>query len=404
MTTLHSDAYQYKYPVSFTGTGSEYFKIWIVNLLLTIISFGVYYPWAKVRKNKYVYSNTLVDGVAFDYLGTGSVLLKGMLITGVLSVMYNFALNSGSWLIFFIFSTTIALLIPWLIWKSFRFKLSISSYRALSFSFLGTLKDAYKNFLPVIIFNAIFIGFIFNSTSNLKYLESNNIKPTEYNISNIDIVFSLIFLSIFALLPLFHWLLKKYQHNNYQWAGLRTQFYATPRQFYKQWVFATLPYLCIFLISIIAMIIIDLYINYVNDTKNISMIISTFILNAPFMMLIVMILMYLVIPAISLAIFNAGLQNIIWNSTQVNGIVFNSHLRVKTLFWLYVKNYLLTLITFGLYWPFAVINIIKTKLSAVTIITELPIMYLAKQETPNYKERNATGDEIVDLFGIDISL
>ncbi|MEN9912439.1 MAG: hypothetical protein RI956_883, partial [Pseudomonadota bacterium] len=76
MTILPSDTSQYKYPVSFTGTGSEYFKIWIVNLLLTIISFGIYYPWAKVRKNKYIYSNTLVDGVAFDYLGTGSVLLK----------------------------------------------------------------------------------------------------------------------------------------------------------------------------------------------------------------------------------------------------------------------------------------------------------------------------------------
>ena len=33
----------------FTGSGSEYFKIWIVNVLLTIITLGMYYPWAKVR-------------------------------------------------------------------------------------------------------------------------------------------------------------------------------------------------------------------------------------------------------------------------------------------------------------------------------------------------------------------
>ncbi len=404
MTILHSDTSQYKYPVFFTGTGSEYFKIWIVNLLLTIVTLGIYYPWAKVRKNKYIYSNTLVDDVAFNYLGTGGVLLKGMLITGVLSAIYNFVLNSGSWLIFSIFSTIIALLIPWLIWKSFRFKLSISSYRALPFSFLGTLKDAYKTFLPVIICNVIFIGFIFNSTSNLESLKHNNIKPTMSDMSNIAITFSLVFLSMFALVPLFHFFLKKYQHNNYQWAGLRTQFYATPRQFYKQWFFATLPYLCIILIGIIVAVAAPVYTDYVNTTKGIVGSKSIFTDSLVMSIGILILLIYLIIPAISSAIFNARLQNLIWSNTQVNGIIFNSNLRAKRLFWLYIKNSLLTLITLGVYWPFAVISIIKAKLSAVTIMTELPIMYLARQEITNNKERNAVGDEVADLFGIDISL
>jgi Bacterial protein of unknown function (DUF898) len=36
--------------VRFTGSGSEYFRIWIVNLLLMLVTLSLYYPWAKVRR------------------------------------------------------------------------------------------------------------------------------------------------------------------------------------------------------------------------------------------------------------------------------------------------------------------------------------------------------------------
>jgi len=51
----------------FTGDGREYFRIWIVNLLLTLGTFGVYGAWAKVRKLRYFRQNTLLDGHAFDF-------------------------------------------------------------------------------------------------------------------------------------------------------------------------------------------------------------------------------------------------------------------------------------------------------------------------------------------------
>jgi len=38
---------------TFTGRGSEYFRIWVVNVLLTLVTFGVYSAWAKVRKARY---------------------------------------------------------------------------------------------------------------------------------------------------------------------------------------------------------------------------------------------------------------------------------------------------------------------------------------------------------------
>ncbi|MGH8034242.1 MAG: DUF898 family protein, partial [Lysobacterales bacterium] len=39
-----SDVHHFR--IEFTGSGSEYFRIWVVNLLLLLVTFGIYYPWA----------------------------------------------------------------------------------------------------------------------------------------------------------------------------------------------------------------------------------------------------------------------------------------------------------------------------------------------------------------------
>ena len=54
-------------PFYFTGTGGEYFRIWIVNLILSILTLGIYSAWAKVRTNRYFYGNTQVDDTGFEY-------------------------------------------------------------------------------------------------------------------------------------------------------------------------------------------------------------------------------------------------------------------------------------------------------------------------------------------------
>ena len=67
-------------PFEFRGNGGEYFRIWIVNLLLTIITLGIYSAWAKVRRMRYFYGNTFVDGQSFEYHGQPLAILKGRLI------------------------------------------------------------------------------------------------------------------------------------------------------------------------------------------------------------------------------------------------------------------------------------------------------------------------------------
>ena len=67
-------------PFEFTGRGGEYFRIWIVNILLTLITLGIYSAWATVRKRRYFHGNTLLAGAEFEYLATPMMILKGRLI------------------------------------------------------------------------------------------------------------------------------------------------------------------------------------------------------------------------------------------------------------------------------------------------------------------------------------
>src|SRR4026207_2339411 len=78
-------------PFEFRGNGGEYFRIWIVNLLLTIVTLGIYSAWAKVRRLKYMYRNTQIADSSFDYHGSPVAILKGRLVALVLLIAYNFS-------------------------------------------------------------------------------------------------------------------------------------------------------------------------------------------------------------------------------------------------------------------------------------------------------------------------
>ncbi|GCS60099.1 phage tail fiber protein [Escherichia coli] len=41
----------------FYGTGERYFLICVVNVLLTIITLGIYLPWALMKCKRYLYAN-----------------------------------------------------------------------------------------------------------------------------------------------------------------------------------------------------------------------------------------------------------------------------------------------------------------------------------------------------------
>src|SRR5688572_32680873 len=75
---------------AFKGKGSELFGIQLPNWVLTVITFGIYYPWAKAEKLKYLYQKTELAGSRFKFHGTGKEMFKGFLKAfAVMAVIYG---------------------------------------------------------------------------------------------------------------------------------------------------------------------------------------------------------------------------------------------------------------------------------------------------------------------------
>jgi uncharacterized membrane protein YjgN (DUF898 family) len=57
----------------------QLFRIWFVNLLLKIVTFGIYGFWGKTRLRRYIASSFSLLNDRFEYTGTGGELFKGFL-------------------------------------------------------------------------------------------------------------------------------------------------------------------------------------------------------------------------------------------------------------------------------------------------------------------------------------
>ena len=147
-----------KVPVRFLGNTGEYFSIWIVNLLLTIVTLGIYSAWAKVRTNRYFYGNTEIDGHRFSYLAEPMQILKGRIIAVVLFASY-FLAGYFSPVAGVVVALLLAILAPVLIVLSYRFRLRMTAYRNVRFSFRGRIGRAYMVFLvwPIIALCTLYI-------------------------------------------------------------------------------------------------------------------------------------------------------------------------------------------------------------------------------------------------------
>ncbi|WP_449192900.1 YjgN family protein [Thauera sp.] len=146
--------------LEFTGEGFEFFRIWIVNLLLTIVTLGIYSAWAKVRTQRYFYGSTRLDGASFDYLASPLSILKGRLVAFAMLLVYVLAsefvpLLGAVLMLFFI------AIMPWVIVRGLAFRNHYSAWRGLRFGFDGRVGEAYVVFLLWPLLSVLTLGLLF---------------------------------------------------------------------------------------------------------------------------------------------------------------------------------------------------------------------------------------------------
>jgi uncharacterized membrane protein YjgN (DUF898 family) len=64
------------YRFRFHGQGGELFVLLLKNILLTMVTFGIYSAWAKTERRRYTWSHTEVHGNRLVYTGTGNELFN----------------------------------------------------------------------------------------------------------------------------------------------------------------------------------------------------------------------------------------------------------------------------------------------------------------------------------------
>jgi uncharacterized membrane protein YjgN (DUF898 family) len=335
------------HPIRFHGSGSEYFRIWIVNILLTILTLGIYSAWAKVRRNRYLYSCTQLDGSSFEYHGNPIAILKGRIAAVLLIFAYNYA-GTVSWKAALTMLVVMACVMPWLLWRSLQFRLYNTSYRGIRFGFDGSPGKAYIHFLgyPLLAFLTLWIPFG----------------------------------------PLMHQRLKRFQHTDSRFGTRNFSFSATAGDFYKVYYGFGIPVLLF--IAGLGYLLVKSQGEGPLSPEAVSRIVPG------------VLALYLLSFVIG-AIFLTMLQNLIWNKTALGAHHFNSDIKSSRIVFITVTNIIGIICTLGLFTPFAQIRMLKYRLESIELVAADPLDDFV---AATGAEVNATGDGMADLLDFDLSM
>jgi uncharacterized membrane protein YjgN (DUF898 family) len=376
--------------LEFTGSGSEYFRIWIVNLLLTLVTLGLYYPWAKVRKLRYFHGNTRLAGHGFDFHGEPLRMLRGFLLVGVLFAVYAFA-GQVSPVAGVVAIVILAAIWPALLRASMRFRLAQTSWRGLRFHFAGDTAGAYVALLPSL---AAAVMFVATSALGLPDAAEAGGRPAPMSGMAAFFLFASLAL-MFAATPLTMWLLKRWQHGHYQYASVRTRFTAGAGAFLALFAKAFgILLLCVLAGGAIAVLfgVVGAMGGGGRGRSALMVIVMTLSVIAVYAVMLFALQPYIV----------SRLQNLVWNHTESRAIGFDSRLRFWPLARLTAINWFLIVVTLGLYWPFAAVATARLRLQAVDVIARTDLDALVARATSGSDD--AAGDAAADVFGLDLGL
>jgi uncharacterized membrane protein YjgN (DUF898 family) len=160
------------------------FGIYLRNVLLTLLTLGIYYLWGKNRLRTYVVSQCEFEGDRFAWHGTGKELFIGALkVFAVLGTVF-FLMSVAPVLWKKVTSDLLSraaafvvylVLVPLSLVGTRRYRLSRLSWRGIRFSFRGRVRDFLKLFIRGAILTGLTLGLYtpFFQTQARKFFSEN---------------------------------------------------------------------------------------------------------------------------------------------------------------------------------------------------------------------------------------
>ena len=238
----------------FKGSAKEYFKIWMANMFLSVITLGIYSAWAKVRRQRYFYGNTFLEGANFEYHAKPIAILISRIVVfvlffGVGDIVFRALGLDTEYLLL------IMVLLPWAYFRGLIFNARNSSFSGVRIFFDGKLLAIYLIFMiPVTPLILIFFG-VYPSVDSV---DGNSLFPSSFAVSEL-IMDSPVFLwmSVIAVIAiiavvgsLYHWKMHCYKASGHRigdWSFVYQHGYRPYAKFYFLW--ATILFATVFVLS-----------------------------------------------------------------------------------------------------------------------------------------------------------
>lgn len=397
------------HPLEFTGSGGEYFRVWIVNVLLTILTLGIYTPWARRRTAQYFYGHTLVAGSPLEFTAPQSRMVKGFIILVMLTIAYQIAVNTGQDTAVGVFLLVGALLSPFIWGSAMRFRLGSTRWRGLRLQFTASWGEVYKASWPVFAIALVWFGVFFgiqylapesaNALQELAAEDSSDPGLPSMTAGIWGLLAMGLLLSIMCVIRL--------EYNYKSLLVLRAQVGAEAGRWkpvYMDFIKVWLATVAVFLLFVLGVVVVlgvlagGTMALFIDDAKTRSF--------ALIMVAIVVgifggIFMLLLTSAPARAYREARMFQLMWDNIGLSQVArFKCGLRTHSFVLLRVKNLFLTLLTLGLYRPFARVSEYRMKAESVTLHVKGGVDQVTGAMVR--QQQGGIGDALADAAGLDL--
>lgn len=395
-TRQKAPAFANEYNIEFTGQSREFFSIWIVNVMLSVITLGIYSAWAKVRTKQYFYGNTRIDGSAFEYTADPRQILKGRILAVVALVAYSVVgeiwpnLGGVAFLVLMV-------LLPGVIVMSLSFRMRNTRWRGIRCAFARRYKSAYRLFAPPIIYFALMVALPFVMGIDFATLANNGDQSAGRADSfGADINTYIIYVGIGVLIAalLFPWWHKNFYMflcNHLAYGDTSFSCALQTKAFYGLYLKAFLLLFGATLVLGVATVGLIAAYGFVFGDGLAQV--------RWFAALAFLPMLFLMVPyGIAFAYIQAQRNNMIYGQLALGNLEVHADLETAKIFGLYFTNTLAILCSLGLAIPWAKIRTTRYKLSRITLVTQGFDALTGSQAG----DRAALGEEVGEFFGLDL--
>ncbi|ATV44276.1 YjgN family protein [Pectobacterium sp. CHL-2024] len=391
--TINTSENSAQHRVQFHGKAGEYFAIWLVNGLLTIITLGIYSAWATVRRRRYFYGNTEINGDRFDYHAQPIQILKGRLLV-IAGIVLFYIVLAMSPTLGTILALAFAALIPIIVIRNWRYDAIMSSYRGVRFNYHCQTGRAYWVLLlcPILLLLAFYAVLAI-----AMFIGMRSDSPIIITL----IVLALVVPGFAAVNGIMKMMQLDFYVNNMFFGKTAFKAELTKAAFIKFALISLLifiPFL-IAALSFMGSFIFTLYqiIMMGADSDTIAMMLLSNVFN-----MVMMFVVALLGVLVSSSYLVVAQRNYLFNQTSLNGgVKLHSSMQTLSYMGLLITNSLITIFSLGWAAPVAEIRHARYIANATAVEGDLALLHVqAHQDTAN----SALAEEAVQALDLGVGL